>query len=191
MRPGLLKVLLKWGALEVVVLMSDLQVTLAARDTEENDMDERRAQTDELSSNQDLRRRLAENIKDHERNTNLDGNLYNYGTILTIVFASTATLLPVDLLSCGWFMWGSKLLTGITALWIGIERVLNFGGRWQFHIEMSHGYQSVLDTLDLLPSIDDEEERREAVASIRSDLRWLRKRAGQIPGGKKERTEAS
>ncbi len=127
-----------------------------------------------------LKTDIAKAITEHKHDKRGDGFRFNYGTAFVLFATVSATLIPTE---PTWLLWCAKVLTGFAAFWVALERVLNFGARWRYHIEMQSSYQSVLDELNIIPLLD-ERERNEALQNIRAELRVLRKRAPQIPGGK-------
>jgi len=128
----------------------------------------------------DLRDHLNEAIKRHH--PNIDGALFNGGTILQLALTAAASFLP----GSSWIP-NAPFLAGIcaalAALLITIERSLSFGARWRFHTEMQNGYKSILDMIDFYRCITAEDEKTKYRANIWNALYTLRSREGGIPGG--------
>lgn len=123
-----------------------------------------------------LRRHLEQSIKEHSHG--VDSALYNGGTAAVILATALATFLP-DLE--GLWSWLPRTLTAFAAFWIALERALNFGARWRFHVEMKSGYRAILASLDILELVP-EEDRAEYVESLRHDLLVLHRREAALPG---------
>lgn len=124
----------------------------------------------------DMKQHVEECMKEHK--PGFDSALYNGGTLAVILFTAAATFLfGLDAWS-----WIPRVLTGIAAFWIAMERALNFGARWRFHLEMKKGYEMILvmiNSMELLP----EGERRTELEKIRRDFFGLLRRESAIPGG--------
>jgi len=128
----------------------------------------------------DLRDHLNEAIKRHH--PNIDGALFNGGTILQLALTAAASFLP----GSSWIP-NAPFLAGIcaalAALLITVERSLSFGARWRFHTEMQTGYKSILDMIDFYQCITADDEKAKYRANIWNALYTLRSREGGIPGG--------
>ncbi len=125
-----------------------------------------------------LKTDIAKAITEHRHDKRGDGIRFNFGTAFILFATASATLIPTEPI---WLLWCAKVLTGFAALWVALERALNFGARWRYHIEMQSSYQSILDELNFM-SLLDERDRNETLQNIRAELRVLRKRASEIPG---------
>lgn len=129
-----------------------------------------------------LKANIAEEVAEHKNAQKGDGLRFNYGIAFVLFATAMSTLIPTE---PTWLLWIAKVLTGFAVFWVALERALNFGARWRFHIEMKSAYQNVLDELNFLPFLD-EKQRDETRQDIRAELRLLRKRTSQIPGGRAE-----
>ncbi len=111
-----------------------------------------------------------------EHDPKLDSALYNGGTVLALAASIGAT-------SFVWtddYGWVPRLLAGVAAFLIGIERALGFGQRWRYHRTMRATYETILLRLEALP--DDAPDRADRLAKILDDLDAVR-RADEIPTG--------
>jgi hypothetical protein len=113
-----------------------------------------------------------------EHNPRLDSVLFNGGTIVALAATISATALPWT----GSTAWAPRLLSGAAALLIGIERALNFGERWRYHLRMRSSYRGLRTRLALARALTGE-RRREAVDRIVDDLQNLQRVEGDLPRG--------
>lgn len=77
--------------------------------------------------------------------------------------------------------WGTRLLTALAGFWVAVERILNFGGRWNFHRQMVAEYCAVKDMIDLQKDLS-EEERKVYRRQVMDRLGAFRQKGGNIPG---------
>jgi len=70
----------------------------------------------------DLRKEINDSVLEHNKYGGWDGVIYNSTTILAIVMTSLAALLPIDIFYL-------KIISGIAAMLIAIDRALNWGAR--------------------------------------------------------------
>lgn len=89
-----------------------------------------------------LKADLEKSVNEHS--TTVDAFLYNGGTVAILLATTVATLIPGNHAN---LILLAKILTGFAAFWIALERTLNFGSRWRFHLELKHGYQKVLSKI--------------------------------------------
>lgn len=139
-------------------------------------------QTKQHSMEGDLRAvqaRLKEDCDSHS--PRWDSFLYNGGTV--VVLAATMAVTVVS--DFGSVPWLPRALSGCAAFLVGLERALNFGGRWRFHREMRHYYKGLIDRIDFYISFQDRlspEQRSVFCDEIWRELRDIRRREEQIPG---------
>ena len=81
-----------------------------------------------------LEAKIDASIKEHNKYGTLDGWIYNGSTIVAIILSSVASFFADELE--GYL----KLLTGVTAIIIALDRSLNWGKRWLFHRQMKNEY---------------------------------------------------
>jgi hypothetical protein len=121
-----------------------------------------------------IENRVDEKIKEHRNVRSLDSFLWNGGTIAVLLATSTATIFPdID-------PW-TRVLTAFAGFWVAVERIPNFGGRWNFHRQMVNEYCAVKDMIDFqkaAPENEQEQRRRE----IMDRLELLRQKEVHIPG---------
>lgn len=112
----------------------------------------------------------------------IDSALYNGGTVIVILLTGAATFTPD--FGEPW-TWVARILTGIAACWIAIERALNFGARWRFHVEMKNEYKMVLDKYNIHKILKNRSNKEQAksLKDILTSLDALRHRESAIPGG--------
>ena len=111
-----------------------------------------------------------------EHDPRLDSFLYNGGTALGLVASIGATsFVWTD--SLGWL---PRLLAGIAALVIGLERALGFGQRWRTHRSLKVRYESLKLRFRSLP--DDAPDRDARLTKLLDELDALRK-VDEIPVG--------
>jgi hypothetical protein len=112
----------------------------------------------------------------------LDSFLYNGGTAAVLLATALATFLPTTVDPD----WLPRALSGFAAFWIGLERALNFGGRWRYHRGMQVGYENVIGKIDLYTASRDEltpEEARAQRDEIVNEIDVLQHREADIPSG--------
>lgn len=85
----------------------------------------------------ELRKEINDSVAEHKKYGGWDGFIYNSTTILAIVMTSLAALLPIDIFYL-------KIISGIAAMLIAIDRTLNWGARWIYHRQMRHEYLIIL-----------------------------------------------
>lgn len=125
-----------------------------------------------------LRADVSKSVDEHNSYGGWDGTLYNASTILSITLAALASLLPIDSKYL-------KILSGMAAIIIAIDRSLNWGARWLYHRHMRHGYLNILAKITFfenLPSVFTDEERKIYFREIFTDLYTLRQKETEMPG---------
>ncbi|HJQ27336.1 MAG TPA: hypothetical protein VKA60_25850 [Blastocatellia bacterium] len=133
----------------------------------------------ESSSLHGLKAKLSTSIKEHSKRCFLDSFLYNGGTTAVLLATTAATFLPDSL---GAWFWLPKALTAFATFWVALERVLNFGARWRFHLEMKNAYQVIEDMIDYSEHLP-ESKKEDYIQSIWQELMILRRREKGIPIG--------
>ena len=127
-----------------------------------------------------LKVNIKNSVDEHDKYGSWDGLVYNSTTILAVSLSSLAALLPIQELYV-------KILAGISALLITVDKALNWGERWIYHRQMRHDYLIVLNKIDFyenLPSIFTDEERKVYFLEIYSDLYNIRRKEASMPGVK-------
>jgi hypothetical protein len=122
-----------------------------------------------------VRKGVDQKIREHRRVRALDSLLWNGGTIAVLLATWVATILPEEL---GFWI---RLPTAFAGFWVAVERILNFGGRWNFHRRMLNGYEAVrtkIDFCEVVPQEEREQYRRE----IMKRLDLLSEMESDIPG---------
>jgi hypothetical protein len=125
-----------------------------------------------------FRESLVRRCKQHS--PKLDSVLYNGGTAAVLLATAVATILPTPIDP----EWLPKVLTGFAAFWIGLERALNFGGRWRYHRGMQASYENLIGKLDLHLAIRDgitPEEDKQWRDEMASEVALLQRREADIP----------
>jgi hypothetical protein len=129
-----------------------------------------------------LMTRLDKAVKEHSTHLRLDSFLYNGGTIAVLLATFAATVWPQE---AGEWTLIPKLLTAFAGFWVAVERVLSFGARWRFHIEMKNAYRSIQDEVDLYRHRSGsltKAERQQGLDTLWQKLLQLREREAAIPG---------
>lgn len=113
-----------------------------------------------------------------EHDPRLDSFLFNGGTVVALAATIVATSVtwPNDL------SWLSRVLTGLAAFMIGVERALNFGERWRYHRRLRDGYLSIYNRYSLAVLLP-RAQREAALTKVIEDLDLLRGSEGDIPKG--------
>jgi hypothetical protein len=124
-----------------------------------------------------LKARLAASMKEHSTKCSLDSFFYNGGTVAVILATTVATVLPQGL---GDWVWIPKVLTAFATFWVAIERVLNFGARWRFHLGMKNEYEVIIDMIDCYEFVP-ENKKEDQLQSIWQELKILRRKEGGLP----------
>jgi len=132
---------------------------------------------------QGLKTKLAISIKEHSKMCSLDSFLYNGGTAAVLLATTAATFLPDNL--GNWF-WIPKALTAFATFFIALERVLNFGARWRFHLGMKNEYRVIEDMIDY-SEYQPENKKEDYIQSILLELMILRRKETGIPIGRGDR----
>ena len=131
----------------------------------------------------ELKAHITDAINEHKKDQKGDGIWFNFGTGFVLLATTASTLIPLN--SGEVLLWSAKILTGLATFLVALERSLNFGARWRYHIDMRNAYQSILDEMNFSKIMyTDKEKLAETLANIRAELRVLRKRGGELPGGK-------
>jgi hypothetical protein len=133
----------------------------------------------EIGPLEGLKAKLAISIKEHSKRCFLDSFFYNGGTVAVLLATTAATVLPDNL--GNWFLI-PKALTAFATFWVALERILNFGARWRFHLGMKNAYKVVEDMIDYSEHLP-ENKREEYIQSIWQELMILRRRETGIPIG--------
>lgn len=120
-----------------------------------------------------LRPKLERAVRQHSPRT--DSFLHNGGTAVALAATGAATVLPVE-----YTTW-ARIAAALATFVIALARALDFGARWRWHLGMQNAYQSLLDRLDVLPSLPSGERQR-SLQVICDGLEVLRSRENGIPG---------
>jgi hypothetical protein len=126
-----------------------------------------------------LKSKLSTSIKEHSSKCRLDSFFYNGGTVAVLLATTTATFLPENL---GAWSWVPKALTAFATFLVTLERILRFGERWRFHLEMKNEFQIIEDKIDLHDQLN-QDKKEEYLQSINQELMILRRRETGIPIG--------
>ena len=73
-----------------------------------------------------------------------DSWYYNGGTVLILLFTGTASLLPTIKPNDHPVALAAQILAALAAFLVAMERSLDFGARWRFHIEMDNAYSALI-----------------------------------------------
>lgn len=119
---------------------------------------------------------LRTSIEEHSRWRRLDSFLWNGGTAAVLLATTAATIFAEELGS-----WAS-LLTAFAGFWVALERVLSFGARWRFHLQMQNGYTAIAEMIDYYSYIPPDKQATYR-QHILDELFVLRRREAEIPGG--------
>jgi hypothetical protein len=132
-----------------------------------------------MSQNFDpIKDQIAKSIKEHNQTQTIDAILYNGAIILAIAATSSAAIFA----NC---LKPAKILSGIGALLIALERALSWGGRWRYERQMRNNYliiQAKINFYENLPPTFSEDEKKKIYLEVYSDLYDLRKREADKPG---------
>ncbi|MDJ1473544.1 hypothetical protein [Xanthocytophaga flava] len=137
-----------------------------------------------MSNNFDsLKEQIKESIQEHKYHQSLDAYTYNTSVLVAITATTVATLLPptID------YIWFVKILSGIAALLIALDRSLNWGARWLYHRTMRHEYLIIEAKISFYENITQDlssEEKHKYYLEIYNDLYTLRRREAYVPGVK-------
>jgi hypothetical protein len=129
----------------------------------------------------ELRKEISESVKEHNKYGGWDGLIYNSTTVLAIVMTSLAALLP----NLGVFY--LKIISGIAAMLIAIDRALNWGARWIYHRQMRHEYLVILAKISFyenMPENFTDEEKKAHFMEIYTELYNTRRKEVSMPGVK-------
>ena len=125
-----------------------------------------------------IKKQIADSINDHNRTQTLDAILYNGAIFLAITSTSSAAMFAENLHLV-------KILSGIGALLIALERALSWGGRWRYERQMRNNYliiQAKINFFENLPPSFSDEEKKKIFQEVYADLYELRKLEGNKPG---------
>lgn len=126
-----------------------------------------------------LKARLPGAKKEHQIKCTLDSLFYNGGTAVVLLATTLATVWT----SARW-PWLPKALTAFATFWVALDRGLNFGRRWRFHLEMKNGYRMIEDMIDYYEYVP--ENKKEAyLESIWQELKVIRSKEPGMPIGDK------
>jgi hypothetical protein len=132
---------------------------------------------------EELKERLQDARKPHARKT--DSLLYNGLTVLILLFTGTASFLPTLQPENIYLRVTAQALAALAAFAVAMERSLNFGARWRFHLEMDNAYCALIDmlefyrvTAEMLPDA----ERQKYLQDFMKELYAVRRREAGIPG---------
>lgn len=130
----------------------------------------------------DLKKEIKTSIDEHTKFAGWDGTIYNVTAVLAILLTSLAALLPS---SIGTLY--PKIISGIAAILITVDRALNWGGRWIYHRQMRHEYLNILAKISFyenMPKNFSEEEKKSHYLEIYTALYSTRQREDAMPGVK-------
>jgi hypothetical protein len=119
---------------------------------------------------------IKSSIREHD--PRMDSILFNGGTIVALAASIAVTAHDWS----GDLEWLPRVLAGLAAFLIGVERALNFGGRWRFHLRMRDAYRSLLARLAVARTLP-EPQRAAAVERVLNDLEAIRRGEGGLPIG--------
>lgn len=125
-----------------------------------------------------LRDEITISAGEHSKYGGWDGIVYNSTTIVTIIMTSLAALLDVDVFYL-------KIISGIAAILIAIDRVLNWGARWVYHRQMRHEYLIILAKISFyenMPENFSDEEKKKYYEEIYTELYNIRRKEILMPG---------
>ena len=128
----------------------------------------------------ELRKEINDSIAEHNKYGGWDGVIYNSTTILAIVMTSLAALLPIDVFYL-------KIISGIAAMLIAVDRALNWGARWIYHRQMRHEYLIILAKISFyenMPKNFTEDEIKTYFMEIYTELYNTRRKEVSMPGVK-------
>lgn len=129
-----------------------------------------------------IKKQISDSINEHNRTQTLDAILYNGAVFLAITATSSAAMFANNLGL-------AKILSGIGALLVALERALSWGGRWRYERQMRNNYlviQAKINFFENLPSTFSDEEKKKIFQEVYSELYDLRKREGDKPGSGSE-----
>jgi hypothetical protein len=128
-----------------------------------------------------LREEINVSVSEHNKFSGWDSTIYNATTILAIILTSAAALFPT---ADPYYL---KIMSGIAAILIAIDRALNWGGRWIYNRQMRHEYLIILAKISFyenMPKNFTEEEIKMYYMEIYTELYNTRRKEVSMPGVK-------
>jgi hypothetical protein len=128
-----------------------------------------------------LKKYVDDGVKEHDHYQSQNAYLYNYLIVIAIICTSSAAILPLNPDDT----WITKLLAGVGAIIISLDRALNFGSRWVYHRQMRHGYLSIAAKISFyenLPLGYSEEEKKKIFQEIYQGYYLMKQKEAEIPG---------
>lgn len=127
-----------------------------------------------------LRQQVLSSADEHNKYGSWDALLYNSATIIAIVLTSLAALLPIEVKYL-------KIISGLSAILIVLDRTLSWGARWIYHRQMRQEYliiEGKISFYENMPGTFTDEEKKKQYLEIYSELFNVRRKEVAIPGSK-------
>ena len=105
----------------------------------------------------------------------IDSGMYNGGTIVSLLASGAAgvvaTLQPI----------AASVLAALAAFFIAATRILDFGGRWRWHLQRRARYAGMIYRLNS-SSLESTEDQRLTIRQMYDELSRERSNDGLLPG---------
>lgn len=120
-----------------------------------------------------LHEELTRRVQSHSGD--IDSGMYNGGTIISLLASGAAgvvaTIEPVV----------ASVLAALAAFFIAATRILDFGGRWRWHLQRRARYAGMVYRLNAA-SLLTPEQQRSVISDIYVELSQERSMDGLLPG---------
>jgi hypothetical protein len=139
-----------------------------------------------MANFEQLKTNINSGVAEHDKHQTWDAYAYNSFAILAIIFTSLAAVLPTDDKDT----WIVRVLAGVGAILISLEKFMHFGSRWVYNREMRHGYLIVAFKIyfyENLPEGFSDAEKKKIYMGIFQEYYRLKIKEGDVPGVQTEK----